>query len=1034
MRARRVILTTGLVSLTLWAFTATHVAAQGTRDASGEARTEARTRRARPVWLAADGPVLAMQAEAEPADAPADAPAEPPAPAAPKPAAPKGGGAKAPNGAKAAEGAQPGARQVQAAPGAPPARPGEVPAGAPAAKGAPGAPTLRPGEGPAPAVEANGRLTINPQSPFLGKRVDILEGEIPAVEFIRFLADYTGLPVIVESGGAQGTALTQPITIAAEIKNADAEIVKAILESNRWLVFQERLPSGKEYISVKPAQATGTSGEPPKEGEVIEVAADGELRVVKGVELEKEDLGIGEDEMATMVFTLENTPPGELLKSLNDLVGASSGGAARGAQARSRAFSAVEIPETMMLIITAKFGLLDYIRKLISILDVPAEDPARIVDIVRVEEADATELAGIIEGFLGQRTGLRTGLRRLPTTTTTTTARPGGTTRPPTSTRRSSGRLLPEDIPTVLIPDIRTNKIIVVTYNPSDLEDIYLLVRELDTRFDIRRLKTRIYRMKFLKAEEVAPVIQALVGGGGVGLSGQRGLGRNPRTRTQRGISRVSQARPTTTPTATPGATGQGGLLPTNIVAHEETNSLIIQAETEEYEEVLNILSSIDIRKRQLFLEAALVQVSTSSALNYTIELLAGDPDDEATRVLFESSFGLTGIDMENFNRIIPDLTQPPPGGLLAVMNRGKFPALVSFFKANSDSQVLATPFILADDNTPSIIDVTETRFVVTTTTVNTATTSNQQGEDAGITLDILPRITSEDSVLLDVSLIVSEFGQSATVEVLPPKVANSINAAVTIPDDEIYVIGGLTRQNKSKTVSKLPILGDIPLLGKLFRSEGTSNSQSNLYVFLRAHILSDPNFDDLKQISHQALDQVREFTEDLKPSRFDTPDVKSQVQEEKDHDAPKSFQLRPGAEGDTRSSVRYGPQESYRRRQDAYRDDPESPHRAETAPKVEPEGSLPPLMPAERPTEAAGPPPRDTKGVADPGVEPAEGSEDGAGPETPAPWRQRGFEVDPEGESWFVPLKPLESPTTKKTSQRSKRTRKASRVRLAAQ
>ena len=89
---------------------------------------------------------------------------------------------------------------------------------------------------------------------------------------------------------------------------------------------------------------------------------------------------------------------------------------------------------------------------------------------------------------------------------------------------------------------------------------------------------------------------------------------------------------------------------------------------------------------------------------------------------------------------------------------------LVQFLKANSDSKVLATPFILADDNVQSTINITETRYVTNSSTVNTATTTSQQGEEAGITLDIFPTINSENSVFLEAGLEVSEFSAVETV------------------------------------------------------------------------------------------------------------------------------------------------------------------------------------------------------------------------------------------------------------------------------
>ena len=89
------------------------------------------------------------------------------------------------------------------------------------------------------------------------------------------------------------------------------------------------------------------------------------------------------------------------------------------------------------------------------------------------------------------------------------------------------------------------------------------------------------------------------------------------------------------------------------------------------------------------------------------------------------------------------------------------------------------------------------------------------------------------------------------------------------MPDGEIFVVGGLTRENKAKTVEKVPILGDIPLLGKLFRKESSENVHRNLYVFLRAHVLTDEKFGDGKNIAEQARKLMKEFDADI-PLKFD--------------------------------------------------------------------------------------------------------------------------------------------------------------------
>ncbi|MCZ6795986.1 MAG: hypothetical protein O7J95_20450 [Planctomycetota bacterium] len=832
-----------------------------------------------------------------------------------------------------------------------------------------------------------------PRSSAFRTTVDILDGQIPVKEFLRFLADYTGWPVIIEASPQQAGGITQEITIAAPIEDADAEMVKAILEANRWLITKGSLPpDDKPVLYVKNLASPATGQHAPTVTPIIQVGKKG-VEIVPSPIRAQDGVRFREDEIVTMLFTLQHIAPSMALQTLSEVITSAAPGRGQGAVRGNPAFTATEIQDTQMLIVTAKFSLLDYIGQILSIIDNPLEEPERIVHIIEVEEADASELVGQIESFLqqkaeGGRTGLssRRGTTRTPSTTTARTTSPAARSR--TSLRGRGGPIRPEDYPTQLLADPRTQKIIVQTYNAQDLEDINMLVRELDTKFDVRRLKTQIYRMKYLKAIDVAPVIQEVLGiGGGGRRSGASGIGRGGSRGTRGGQAGTPPG--TTTPSRTrgiAGGTGQTGLTSALIVPHEETNSLIVLAEEEEFQEILSILEKIDVKRRQVFLEVALVQVSTSSALNFTIELLAGEPDDRSFRLLFESSFGLTGIDATNFNRIFPDLSTAPSGALLAFMNRGKFPALISALKANTDTEVLATPFILADDNVENEINITETRYVINVNTVNQVSTTSQSGEDAGITLNILPTISSANSVLLDIRLEVSEFAQTQTVDVLPPKTTNSLTSAVTISDDRIYVVGGLTRQNRSKTVSKVPILGDIPFLGKLFRSESAAKNLTNLYIFLRAHILVDDDFGDLGELTDLAQQQVARFSGgQLKISTFDTLQARDETPVAEDLDAPRQFELR---------------------RRQQYRHDPEG-----LRSTGRPGEGLPRTQRAPESPERSSPRPPAAAGDA--------GGERQT-PRAPRPWETRGLEVDPEGDSWFLPLKKRTAHVPGRRSRRS--------------
>jgi len=833
-----------------------------------------------------------------------------------------------------------------------------------------------------------------PNKNYLGQPVDIQEGPIPVEDFLRFLADYTGLTVILSGGPAGATARQgQTITITAPIYRGDFEIVKAILDANGFQIHRRKLakPEGddveaKEILIVKSTASAQSQGG-VKENPVIKVGQGGATKMDE--QLDKGDLGLYPDELATMVFQLDHVAPADAILSLNTLA---TGTQAKGSS-RGSGLSVAEVKGTQTIIVTAKFGLLDYIVKLLKIIDIEQKNPERIVHIIEAKEADAQELVSIIESFLQQSRASRSSssAAKAPVRTSSSSA-----SRSVSSISRGGTN----DFETSLIADPRTQKIIITTYTMEDLEDINMLVRELDTRFDLRRLKTQIYRMRYLKAIDVAPVISDIIGSTGGTRSGTRGLGTSARSRTRtqgRATTQNRSALGGTTGRASTGLTGQGGgagMLPTLIVPHEETNALIVQAEPEEYAEILNILEQIDVKRRQVFLEAALVQVAQSSSLNYTIELLAGDPDDRDARLLFESSFGLSGINTEDFNRVF-DLTNPPAGGVAALMDRGKFPMLVQFLKANSDSKVLATPFILADDNVQSTINITETRYVTNSSTVNTATTTSQQGEEAGITLDIFPTINSENSVFLEAGLEVSEFAAAATGNTLPPKTTNSITSSVTIAGDRLYVIGGLTRENKAKVVDKIPLLGDIPFLGKLFRSEGDSSSVTNLYIFLRAHILTDENFKDLANLTDQALEKVDKNSEqDPLKSQFELPPQAPKARVESNRDEPTIFRRSStpspskrqagGSQGNFRSSQN-GAGKGAGKGAGLALEAPRGDSRTNGSPFEEP------IAPAARSTDRGN---------------------DFSKPQAARPrvipdaWKRRGLRANPEGKSWFLPLR----------------------------
>ena len=357
------------------------------------------------------GGFLLAQADPEAQDNKENAGEEAPAaqekaPEKPAPAAPKAPAAENPAEEKPAE--DNAAAKPQDAPAAEPA---ETPAGE-----EPKAPAIEPGQeapaaGEAPEAKA-GAITIEPSkdseqeftpnAKYLNQRVDIHEGQIPLEDFLRFLADFTGLTVILSGGPAGASARQgQMINITAPIYLADFEIVKAILDANGFQLVRRKLSTGKEIITVS-STATSQSQGGVKENPVIKVGAGGATQLDS--QLKKGDLGLSSDELATMVFQLDHVAPADAILSLNTLA---TGTQSKGST-RNSGFNVAEVKGTQTIIVTAKFGLLDYIVKLLKIIDVEQKNPDRIVHIIEAKEADAQELVSIIESFLQQNRAGRT--------------------------------------------------------------------------------------------------------------------------------------------------------------------------------------------------------------------------------------------------------------------------------------------------------------------------------------------------------------------------------------------------------------------------------------------------------------------------------------------------------------------------------------------------------------------------------------------------------------------------------------------------
>lgn len=658
--------------------------------------------------------------------------------------------------------------------------------------------------------------------------VEISKGSVPVLDFLRFIQRTTGLTVLYPSVQGDVVWTEARIEILDNVKRVTYPVVRSIMEVNGYDIRHQILEDGQEVIYVSSARDRNAPAGGPPSTDVIPPGA---------------DLPEGRsEELATIVLLLTHADTQVVVAALRDLIG--TGGGPRGGGA-SGEVTIVQVTSSNSLIVKAKHEILRHITELVKYIDVPVTGPKPILEIVSVYEADAEELVNTISEVMNIQAGVVSTRR---TTRPGTPAGAQGAVPPRTPTGQGEY--------TRLIADLRTQKILIDTTEEDQLSLILWLINELDQKIDNPRPNTHLYKVRYLRASDLAEDLRQLV------------EGTASTNRTLRGGTRSTGR---SAPAGNPA--GQQQALATRIVPHDDTNSLMIQADYEEYLEIVRVLEGIDRKRNQVFLETALVQVNEGSSLSYTIEYLAGDLDDESTRVAALTAF-LTGpVINDNPLSIGRDLTNAAgaTGILGAISHNGQLPVLLRAIKSDSDARILATPFILADDNETSSITSNTTIFFQTTTSTNTGTSTSQGETEAGIQLSLTPTI-SENVVLMELSLSVSSFGgDSSGSGSVPDRSENTIDSLVTVEDGQLFIIGGLVRESDSISISKVPILGDIPLLGLLFQSRNSTKSRNNLYIFLTAHILRSENFDELEDLSKQALDSVKTFGDDFH-TEFESP------------------------------------------------------------------------------------------------------------------------------------------------------------------
>tara|TARA_B100001559_G_scaffold176936_1_gene148190 strand:+ start:807 stop:2654 length:1848 start_codon:yes stop_codon:yes gene_type:complete len=311
----------------------------------------------------------------------------------------------------------------------------------------------------------------------------------------------------------------------------------------------------------------------------------------------------------------------------------------------------------------------------------------------------------------------------------------------------------------------------------------------------------------------------------------------------------------------------------TVITHHEKTNSLIVSSTEDNLNSIRNIISKLDIRRAQVLVEAIVVDLSENAARRLGVEAIYSGNDKDSIPVGI-TRFSGSGADLLAIAGASDDeqditLTTTAISSLLNTqglvagfgdLTKGEdnFVGILNAIAGDTESNILSTPSILAMDNEPARLFIGQEIPITTGESLGTnnsnpfRTTSRQE---VGIELEITPQINEGASVILNIKQGVSGIAGVAQsgIDIITNK--REIETTVLVDNNQIIVLGGLIDEDNQEVISKVPVLGSIPVLGRLFQSSSTSTSTKNLMVFLKPTILTDS--DVANQIS---LDKYNYF------------------------------------------------------------------------------------------------------------------------------------------------------------------------------
>jgi general secretion pathway protein D len=434
------------------------------------------------------------------------------------------------------------------------------------------------------------------------------------------------------------------------------------------------------------------------------------------------------------------------------------------------------------------------------------------------------------------------------------------------STPRGSGdqwRLVEDDLTGTLI----------VTATPGEHQRIAELVERLNATPGAHRRPMRTFPIRNRSVNEILEILVQLVERGALEASSQLTVEsadaseQGAQARAQQGNSQVtarteetvgeSQRSPSNEARRHRTRQSAGERRALELTADEGTNTLIAIGEPRLLEQLEQLIAQLDRRQPQVKIEVLVVGLTDADTLDLGVELRKLEVSGN-TLISLASLFGLSSGSLA-----AGTVTSSGAGFSGVVLNPGDFAVVVRALQTINDGRSVNMPHLLVNNNQSGTLNsVLQQPFTSTNASDTVATTSFAGTQDAGTTVTVRPQIAEGDHLVLEYAVAISNFvGDSSAPGIPPPRQQNSLQSIVTIPDGYTIAVGGIEIVSDAEAVSQLPLLGDIPGLGELFKNRSNTRSRSRFYVFIKATVLRHGGFEDLKYLSE--IDMARADIDD---------------------------------------------------------------------------------------------------------------------------------------------------------------------------